>query len=70
MYRHNNFSLITYLVFEVKSIHSFYFDWRKSHSPRTAHVHWEEGIRQGDFRGIGVIYKLVGKEDVIVHTVR
>lgn len=40
-----------------------------SHSPCTADVHWEEGIRQGNFRGIGVIYKLVGKEDVIIYTV-
>lgn len=39
------------------------------HSPGTADIHWKKGIRQGDFRRISVIYKLVSKEDVIVHTV-
>ena len=39
------------------------------HSPGTADIHWKEGIWQGDFRWISVIYKLVSKEDVIVYTV-
>lgn len=37
--------------------------------PGIADIHRQEGIRQRDFRWVNVIYKLVGKKDVIIHAV-
>ena len=37
--------------------------------PGAADVHREEGVRQGDLGGVGVVHKLVGEEDVVVNTV-
>lgn len=50
------------------------YEWKlteyiQSHSPSTTDIHWKEGIGQSDFRWISVIYKLVGKEYVVVHAV-
>lgn len=52
------------LWFGIKS-----FTNEASNSPSTANIHRNQRIWQSDFRRICVVYKLVGKEDVIIHTV-
>lgn len=37
--------------------------------PGIADIHWQEGIRQRDFRWVNMIYKLAGKKDVIIHAI-